>query len=320
MKDSATLELDQIGISFNGKQVVSNLDLTVRQGELVSLLGPSGCGKSTTLRLIGGFLTPETGVIRLGGKRIDHIPPEQRSISTVFQSYALFPHMSVLENVMYGLSCHRVPKKTAREQAMSMLATVGLSAHADQNVTRLSGGQQQRVALARVLVLNPEVLLLDEPFSNLDAALRLQMREEVRQLQRGLGLTTLFVTHDHEEAMALSDRIAVMQSGRIAQIDTPRTIYASPANRYVAECVGRVNTVKVNGKEALIRPEHILLSRNSGGHEGRIISAVYLGMLTRLQIDLEGQSLIVDDLSSTVDETYIAGDTVYLTFTRFLNI
>jgi iron(III) transport system ATP-binding protein len=318
-KTPSKLELTHLEKSFDATPVISDCNLIVNPGELVSLLGPSGCGKSTTLRLIGGFIDPDNGDILLNGRRLNHIPPERRPVSTVFQSYALFPHMSVLENVMYGLRCRRTPRSAAKKQAIRMLDTVELADHINKNVTRLSGGQQQRVALARALVLNPEVLLLDEPFSNLDAALRLQMREEVRKLQRQFGLTTLFVTHDHEEALALSDRVAVMQSGRIIQVDTPEKMYTNPCNRYVAECVGQINTVQIDGRPMCIRPEHVCLTREPGKHLAQVVSVAYQGALTRYTLSLDDSPLVADSIS-LLENDFQPGDTVSLQFTHTLDI
>ncbi len=303
--------------AFAEKPVVADLCLSLRQGELLSLLGPSGCGKTTTLKLIGGFLAADSGEILLDGAPIHQLPPESRPVCTVFQSYALFPHMTALENVMYGLRCHGKNRMAAKKEALAMLALVDLVNLADLAVTRLSGGQQQRVALARVLALQPKVLLLDEPFSNLDARLRLQMRDEVRSLQRRLDLTTLFVTHDREEALGLSDRIAVMENGGIAQIATPRQTYDSPVNRYVAECVGHVNHLQSGGRTFFFRPEHGLLHRGDADFYGEILSVSFLGHFSRYLVQCL-DSIITIDLVTENTEELQAGDRVGLSITRYL--
>ena len=297
MSSTAFLNIEHLCKSFAHRTVVSDFCVAVNQGELVSLLGPSGCGKTTTLRLIGGFLAPDSGEIFLDGIAIQNLLPENRPVCTVFQSYALFPHMTALENVMYGLRCSGMGFQTSRHKGLEMLSTVGLADQANQNVTHLSGGQQQRVALARVLVLNPKVLLLDEPFSNMDANLRVQMRDEVRSLQSRFNLTTIFVTHDREEAMGLSDRIAVMQDGCIVQFGTPREIYTSPVNLYVAECVGHVNKVHIGDRVLAIRPEHVQINKDRGEHNGIVVSVSYLGFITRYLIDYQGDQISVDVIS-----------------------
>jgi len=227
----------------NGTVAVDHLDLDVAEGELIALLGPSGCGKTTTLRCIAGFEDPSAGTITLAGRRIDPIPPNRRGATMVFQGYALFPHLSVFENVGYGLRVRRVSGAALRGRVEDALSLVGLAGLGERRPQQLSGGQQQRVALARALVLEPKLLLFDEPLSNLDAKLREQMRLEIRSLQQRVGITSVYVTHDQAEAMTLADRIAVMSGGRIAQLGTPRQIYDEPADRFVADFVGHANFV-----------------------------------------------------------------------------
>jgi ABC-type Fe3+/spermidine/putrescine transport system ATPase subunit len=225
----------------NGTVAVDGIDLEVGEGELVALLGPSGCGKTTTLRMVAGFEDPTAGTIELAGKRIDVLPPDRRGATMVFQGYALFPHLSVFENVGYGLRVRRVRGQALRDRVGAALALVGLEGLGERRPQQLSGGQQQRVALARALILEPKLLLFDEPLSNLDAKLREQMRLEIRTLQQRVGITSVYVTHDQAEAMTLADRIAVMDRGRIAQLGTPREIYEEPADRLVAAFVGHAN-------------------------------------------------------------------------------
>ncbi|MCS7240645.1 MAG: ABC transporter ATP-binding protein [Candidatus Bipolaricaulota bacterium] len=223
---------------------VDHVDLEVEKGELVTLLGPSGCGKTTTLRLIGGFEVPTEGEIYLRGQRITHLPPQRRPTATVFQSYALFPHMTVFENVAFGLKVRRFPRAEIRRQVQEVLNLVGLTGLENRLPAKLSGGQQQRVALARVLVIKPQVLLFDEPLSNLDAKLRVETREHIRRIQKEVGITSLYVTHDQAEAMAISDRIVVMNQGRIQQVGFPQDVYLRPANPFVADFIGRANFLK----------------------------------------------------------------------------
>ena len=240
----------------NGTVAVDGIDLEVGEGELVALLGPSGCGKTTTLRCIAGFEDPSAGTIELAGKRIDTLPPDRRGATMVFQGYALFPHLSVFENVAYGLRVRRIRGQTLRDRVGTALALVGLEGLGERRPQQLSGGQQQRVALARALVLEPKLLLFDEPLSNLDAKLREQMRLEIRTLQQRVGITSVYVTHDQAEAMTLADRIAVMDRGRIVQLGTPRKIYEEPADRLVAAFVGHANfavgTVRERRADALV--------------------------------------------------------------------
>ena len=247
------LALEHLKKLYDADNGVKELNFSVEKGEFVTLLGPSGCGKTTTLNLIGGFLKADSGRILLDGEDITALPPEERPISTVFQSYALFPHMNVLENVCYGLRfLRRMPKREAIPVAMEYLSIVGLTGYEKSRVGNLSGGQQQRVALARSMATNPKILLLDEPLSNLDAGLRIKMREELKELQQRLGITMVFVTHDQEEALCLSDKIVVMERGEAAQIGTPREIYFHPQSRYVASFVGKSNDCQVDGKTVVI--------------------------------------------------------------------
>ena len=232
------LELRHITKSFDGKRVVDDLNLELDRGKLLCILGASGCGKTTTLNMIGGFLRPDSGCILLDGEDITALPPERRPVSTVFQSYGLFPHMTVLQNVTYGLKFRGYSRKAAAAKGREYLELVGLSEFANAHIAEISGGQQQRVALARALIVEPKLCLLDEPLSNLDAALRTRMRVELKNLQRELGMTMVFVTHDQEEAIILADYMAVMDGGRLVQCAPPREVYRNPADDYVAEFLG----------------------------------------------------------------------------------
>ncbi|MGB9757036.1 MAG: ABC transporter ATP-binding protein [Candidatus Bipolaricaulaceae bacterium] len=241
----AELVLQRLTKIFRGRGkpvvAVDHVDLEVGKGELLTLLGPSGCGKTTTLRMVGGFEIPTEGEIYLGGQRITHLPPQRRPTATVFQSYGLFPHMTVFENVAFGLKVRHLPRAEIRRRVHEVLQLVGLEGLEDRPPGKLSGGQQQRVALARVLVIRPQVLLFDEPLSNLDAKLRVETREHIRRIQKELGITSLYVTHDQAEAMAISDRIVVMNRGQIQQVGTPQEIYLRPANAFVADFIGRAS-------------------------------------------------------------------------------
>lgn len=229
------LELSHLTKRFGGREVVQDLSLSLERGRLLCILGSSGCGKTTTLNMIGGFLAPDGGRILLDGQEITHLPPERRPVTTVFQSYGLFPHMTVLQNVVYGLKFRHMGRGEAREKGMRYLELVDLAGYADAYIHEISGGQQQRVALARALIVEPKLCLLDEPFCNLDAALRVKMRAELKRIQRELDMTMVFVTHDQEEALILADSMAIMEQGRLVQNDTPLNIYHNPATPFVAE-------------------------------------------------------------------------------------
>lgn len=243
--DAPGLRLSSLTKNLGGRRVVDDLDLDVGPGELLCLLGPSGCGKTTTLRMIGGFLTPDAGYLEIAGRDVTALPPERRPTAMVFQNYALWPHMSVAANVGFGLRVARVPRREAARRVAEALEMVNLSHHATSYPARISGGEQQRAALARAMVLRPDVLLLDEPLSNLDARLRVKVREDIRAIQQATGTTTVLVTHDQDEALSVSDRIAVMNGGRIEQLSTPRELYRRPRTRFVAEFIGSMNLLDV---------------------------------------------------------------------------
>ena len=246
----AGLVLHQVAKTLGGRLIVDNLDLRVRRGELVCLLGPSGCGKTTTLRMIGGFLRPDAGQVLIGGRGYTTTPPERRPTAMVFQNYALWPHMNVFKNVAFGLRLRKLPKAEIAERVERTLALVNLTHHIRSFPAQISGGEQQRVALARALVLEPEVLLLDEPLSNLDAKLRVKVREDIKEIQQRVGITTVFVTHDQDEALSISDRIAVMNAGRIEQYAGAHDLYRMPRTRFVADFVGTMNFFDARVREA----------------------------------------------------------------------
>jgi len=255
---------DDVAVRFSGVSkrfgdviALNDVSLPIRRGELMTLLGPSGCGKTTLLNLIAGFFSPDGGEILIGGERMNDVPTYRREIGMMFQNYALFPHMTVAANVGYGLRMRRLPKAEIERRVSDMLRLVRLTGHEDRKPRQLSGGQQQRVALARALVINPKVLLLDEPFSALDKNLRASMQVELREIQRKVGVTTVFVTHDQSEALSLSDRLAVMSEGRICQLGTPEEIYRRPCERFVASFVGDANVLRgrldrIDGTRAIV--------------------------------------------------------------------
>ena len=237
------IRIEHLTKKFGAVAAVDDLSLEIEKGEMVALLGPSGCGKTTLLRMIAGFETPTSGDMYLKDRRINQVPPQNRNIGIVFQDYAIFPTMSVFDNVAYGLTIKKMPKNEIYKEVMEYLALVGLVGYEKRMPSQLSGGQQQRVALARALITKPDVLLLDEPLSNLDAALRLRIRKEIRKIQQRLGITAVFVTHDQEEALSIADKIFVMRNGELMQGGAPRDIYASPANDFVASFIGRSNSL-----------------------------------------------------------------------------
>lgn len=238
---SNIIELKNITLSYDGDKILDNLSLSIENGQFVTFLGPSGCGKTTTLRIIGGFLTPDSGDVFFDGKRINDLPPHKRELNTVFQRYALFPHLNVFDNVAFGLKLQKVPKDEIKKRVLEMLETVDLKGYDNRKVDRLSGGQQQRVAIARALVNRPKVLLLDEPLGALDLKMRKDMQIELMNMHRQLGITFIYVTHDQEEALTMSDTIVVMKDGVIQQIANPQKIYDEPANAFVADFIGESN-------------------------------------------------------------------------------
>jgi putative spermidine/putrescine transport system ATP-binding protein len=285
--------------SYGQVIAVAGVDLQIAEGEFFTMLGPSGSGKTTLLRLIAGFERPDAGSVELGGTDVTRDPPYARDVNTVFQDYALFPHMSVLENVAYGLRVKRVAKPDRRRRAESALEMVRLTGLSGRKPVQLSGGQRQRVALARAIVNEPEVLLLDEPLGALDLKLRQEMQVELKRIQREVGITFIYVTHDQEEALTMSDRLAVFNQGRIEQVGTPTDVYEHPASEFVAGFIGISNLLERGGRQFTIRPEKIRLLTSGeppppGSHveSGQIEDVVYLGMLTRYVIRLaEGGSL-----------------------------
>ncbi|MCR9135684.1 MAG: ABC transporter ATP-binding protein [Alphaproteobacteria bacterium] len=325
----STVELRKVEKRYGSVAAVHSLDLAIEPGEFVTLLGPSGCGKSTTLRMVAGFVQPNAGTIEIGGKDVTGIPPHRREVGLVFQNYALFPHMSVYKNVEFGLKMRGVDPSERRSRVEEALGLVKLGDYSERMPAQLSGGQQQRVALARALVIRPNVLLLDEPFGALDKQLRDHMRIELRDLQRKLNISTMFVTHDQDEALSMSDRIVVMSEGTVCQVGGPNAIYEKPNSRFVADFMGRSNlfearqvdesndartldaeglllnadkTQELNGGNAIVmvRPEKIELLESETNRDGsvtvggKIMSSVYLGSTVQYEVKVEdGPTVLV---------------------------
>jgi len=257
MSENVLLRLDGLEKSFDGNRILRGISLDVRQGEFVTLLGPSGCGKTTTLRIIAGLLAPDAGTVTLGGKDITNLAPEKRNVNTVFQNYALFPHMNVEKNISYGLRIKGVKKPEWQQKVEEMLRLVQLEGYEKRMPAQLSGGQRQRVAIARAVVLNPQLLLLDEPLGALDLKLRQQMQQELKDIQKRLGIAFVYITHDQEEALNMSDRIAIMREGQFEQIGTPEQIYEYPATRFAAGFIGQTNLIDM--KVAEVTPHGLTL-------------------------------------------------------------
>jgi spermidine/putrescine transport system ATP-binding protein len=353
MNNSNIIELRNVSKTLNGQDILHSLNLEIRNGEFLTLLGPSGCGKTTLLRLLSGFEDPSDGEVYINGKNVVGLAPYYRHVHTVFQSYALFPHMSVYENIAFGLRCQKLPEKEIDERVKEAIKVVKLEKYLQRKPEQLSGGQQQRVAIARAVVNRPLVLLLDEPLSSLDYRLRKTMQIELKQLQRKLGITFVFVTHDQEEALSMSDRVVVMHEGRIEQIGTPRQVYEAPANLTVAKFIGEANifnteilacdsksvTVDIKGHQRviknlrpftagekvhiLVRPEDLRVwnqkdvTDTSGMYPGIVEEVIYKGTTVDLIIRLEGgQQVAATEFFDEDDEKleYFIGEKVFATW------
>ncbi|EKF19169.1 ABC transporter ATP-binding protein [Nitratireductor pacificus] len=334
------IDIRDLSLSFGATQVLKGIDLKIEPGEFFAFLGPSGSGKSTLLRAIAGFGPTPKGTIALDGQDVVGLAPWKRNVGMVFQNYALWPHMSVARNVAYGLDERRVPKRESVARVNAALELVGMRQYADRYPSQLSGGQQQRVALARTIVVEPRVLLLDEPLSNLDANLRVQMRQDLLKLQRRLGITTIFVTHDQEEANTICDRIAVMADGVVQQIGKPDDVYDNPANSFVANFLGTANVLeghvekaasgpvfrsagglelpcgdgKAGAAKLVLRPQSIAFVDGGAadGLQGRVRSAEFLGGMIRYLVDVGGEALLVDELHARGSGRRREGEAVHV--------
>ena len=342
MKDNTIISLKNINVSFDGEVIINNISLDIKDEEFITFLGPSGCGKTTTLRIIGGFLEPDSGDLFYEGNRINGTPPHKRNINTVFQKYALFPHLNVFDNVAFGLKLKKVPKAEIKEKVKKMLSVVDLKGYDKRSVSQLSGGQQQRVAIARALVCDPDVLLLDEPLGALDLKLRKDMQIELKRIQKMTKKTFVYVTHDQEEALTMSDRVVVMNNGIIEQIGTPTDIYNEPANAFVADFIGEANILnatmiedyKVNilgsefkctdagfGKNApvdvVIRPEDIVVVPVENGIiTGKVVNTVFKGVHYEMEVKCKNCTLLIHStVSQNVGETigmYVTPDNIHI--------
>jgi putative spermidine/putrescine transport system ATP-binding protein len=327
---SIAVELKHLSRHYGAVRAVEDISLSIQDGEFFSLLGPSGSGKTTCLRLIAGFEQPTAGSLLLHGKEAAGVPPYQRDVNTVFQDYALFPHMSVLDNVAYGLMVKGVDKRRRHAEAEAALELVALKGYGSRRPAELSGGQRQRVALARAIILKPRVLLLDEPLGALDLRLREQMQTELKSLQRKLGITFIYVTHDQGEALSMSDRVAVFNNGKIEQVDTPRGLYTRPRTVFVARFVGTSNVVegelarRLTGSERpfSVRPEHIRfvheVDSERVGLEGRLVDVQYHGSTSRYTVEAPGGLLLGVSLPNGEDEAGrpAPGESVWLAWSR----
>lgn len=355
-RDTGRIKLTELVKRFEGRDgptvAVDHVNLETSPGEFITLLGPSGCGKTTTLRMVAGFETPTSGEITLDGADVTRLTPDKRPMAMVFQSYALFPHLSVYDNVAYGLKLRKMDKAAIGEAVEGVLTSMDLTRFAKRAPNQLSGGQQQRVALARAMVMRPKVLLFDEPLSNLDAKLRVQMRSEIRSVQQRLGITALYVTHDQDEAMALSDRIVIMNHGRIEQVGTPDAIYRHPETVFVADFIGSANfldpgrvtllddtaRVDVLGTQreipaapgsadaashvVLVRPESVVVrpaqagdtEETVRGRRGRILSAVFYGSLVEYEIDTDAGTIVAEVTDPDPEDVLAEGDVVDVDF------
>ena len=332
-KKNTIVQLNNISVSFDDQQILKDFSLAIKDKEFVTLLGPSGCGKTTTLRIIAGFIKPDAGEVLFDGKKINGVPAYIRQVNTIFQRYALFPNMNVYDNIAFGLAVKKLPKKEIKERVTEMLRMVNLTGFEKRDVNSLSGGQQQRVAIARAIINHPKVLLLDEPLAALDLKMRKDMQVELKNIQQSLGITFVFVTHDQEEALAMSDTVVVMDEGVIQQIGTPQDIYNEPQNAFVADFIGESNIldgvmkkdflVNIFGKDftcldrdfkenecddVVIRPEEIdIVPSQQGMLTGEVTSVTFMGVHYEIIIDIDGFKWMIQ----TTDEHHV-GDCVGL--------
>jgi spermidine/putrescine transport system ATP-binding protein len=309
---TGSIDLEAVSKRYAGHLAVDDVTLAIGEGEFFSLLGPSGCGKTTTLRMIAGFVAPDEGRILLHGRDVTAVPPNRRAVNMVFQQYALFPHMSVYDNVAFGLKMGKVPRQEHEPRVHEILRVVELEGLDKRRIRQLSGGQQQRVALARALVNRPAALLLDEPLGALDLKLRKQMQVELKRIQGELRTTFVYVTHDQEEALAMSDRIAVMNGGRVEQVGAPREIYEHPATRFVAEFVGSLNVLELDGSRVTVRPERVRIVADGGRLDGVVADVVYLGVYRQFLVDTSAGRVVSVRLADEPLDHVAAGSRVSL--------
>ena len=295
------LSLKNISKKYKDKEILKNISFDIKEGELVCILGPSGCGKTTLLNIIGGFVSDYSGDVLLSNENINNIPPEKREIATVFQSYGLFTHKNVIDNVSYGLKLLKIDRNTREKRAQEMLEKVGLAGYDKKKIKELSGGEQQRVAIARSMVLNPKLLLLDEPLSNLDVHLRDVMRKEIKRIQKQFGVTMIIVTHDQEDAFKLADRVIVINEGHIEQIGTPEELYKEPKSNFISSFIGENNIIDEN---LVIRPEEITIKLDDSG-DGEVVDVTYLGATVEYS---DGNTLKV--LTISTEKRFNIGDKV----------
>ena len=327
MEKENIIKLKNISVAFDGEQVLDSLNLEIKDKEFITFLGPSGCGKTTTLRLIAGFLEPDEGDVVFEGKKINGVPAYKRQVNTIFQRYALFPHLNVYENVAFGLRVKKLPENEIKQKVTEMLELVNLSGFEKRNIATLSGGQQQRVAIARAIANHPKVLLLDEPLAALDLKLRKDMQKELKKIQQQLGITFVFVTHDQEEALTMSDRVVVMDKGKIQQVGTPQDIYNEPQNAFVADFIGESNIVdgvmlkdylvefsgakfecldkgfsENEAVEVVVRPEDVdIVPSDKGMLKGTVTSVSFLGVHYEIIVDIGGFKWMIQ----TTDEHFV---------------
>jgi len=307
-----SLEFSSVKKCFGPTVALADFDLTIAPGEFISLLGPSGCGKTTALRIAAGFERADAGTVSLGGHELSPIPAHKRNMGMVFQSYSLFPNLDVRKNVAFGLKTRRLESSVIARRVDEMLEIVQLSGLGDRFPHQLSGGQQQRVALARALAVRPEVLLLDEPMSALDARVRSTLRDEIKRIQRDTGVTTLFVTHDQDEALAMSDRVGVMSEGRVEQVGSPHEVYQSPASPFVARFVGSINEIPSEQGTILVRPEALTIHENvhHGKWIGTVVASTFQGPSTLIDVRLDALDLLVRVHAPTGTYDGVAGSRV----------
>ena len=299
------LSLKNISKKYKDKEILKNITFDIKEGELVCILGPSGCGKTTLLNIIGGFVSDYSGDVFLSDENINNIPPEKREIATVFQSYGLFTHKNVIDNVSYGLKLLKIDRNTREKRAQEMLEKVGLAGYDKKKIKELSGGEQQRVAIARSMVLNPKLLLLDEPLSNLDVHLRDVMRKEIKRIQKQFGVTMIIVTHDQEDAFKLADRVIVINEGHIEQVGTPEELYKQPKSNFISSFIGENNIIDEN---LVIRPEEITIKLDDSG-DGEVVDVTYLGATVEYLVGTsDGNTLKV--LMMSTAERFNIGDKV----------